>query len=400
MINLSLTHSDNGIGITPEEAITQYLDVEDGYNVNIQNLVFPNETILTNFVNSLNVKDLKTYDYKSTGLKSFQHTIKYMCSDFKLYVNDSCDTGNMFACLSAKNDDIALKFWNKYVELMKREKTSNYKFTIDTIYINSSGDISNYYIDIDNDDDKFNVSKEYYPYIDTDALFEQFFKSEENILILSGESGLGKSKFATLCIKYLIEHYQEISNNKNIDYFDNNIIIDMVKNAKILSSETFWHDLMVNQSKNPLVIIDDLDFMLTARSNETLSEEDVYKNMFLNNFLTFTDGVLKSSVKFIITTNQKISDIDQALMRKGRLFDILELRKLKNSEALEIWKNANLDEEIFKNKFKNLDSILASDLGSMIQKYQNSSIINNKHNYLKDQKISKVETFKTKKLGL
>ena len=396
MINLSLTHSDNGIGITPEEAITQYLDVEQGYTVNIQNLVFPNETILKNFMDSLG-RDFKVYDYKSIELKSFQHTVKYMCDDFKLYVNDSCDAGNMFACLSAKNDDIALSFWDKYVAMMKNEKASKYKFSINTVYVNASGDIANYYLDID-DINEFEVSKEYYPYIDTDALFEQFFKSEENILIMSGNSGLGKSKFATLCIKYLIEHYSDINKKENIDYFDNNIMIVMVKNARILSSETFWHDLMVNQAKNPLVIIDDLDFMLTTRSAETLSEEDVYKNMFLNNFLTFTDGVLKSNVKFIITTNQKISDIDQALMRKGRLFDILELRKLRNSEALEIWKNANLDEEIFKNKFKG--DVLASDLGSLMQKYQNKSIIKNSHSYLKDQRISKTETFKTKKLGL
>jgi len=39
--------------------------------------------------------------------------------------------------------------------------------------------------------------------------------------------------------------------------------------------------------------------------------------------LSFTDGIVPTHTKFIITSNKIDSDIDPALRREGRMFDIL-----------------------------------------------------------------------------
>jgi SpoVK/Ycf46/Vps4 family AAA+-type ATPase len=148
------------------------------------------------------------------------------------------------------------------------------------------------------------------------------------------------------------------------------------------------------------VILDDLDYMLTKRDSEVTSSDDAKKNNFLNQFLSFTDGIKKNNTKFIITTNQSFEDIDSALLRKGRMFDILELRRLDKNEALEIWKENELEESEFNSIFTQHE-ILSADLGSEINKRLNKRIENTLSPYLKEEGISKMtKAGRTKKIGL
>jgi len=391
MLNFNFNPELNSLGGV-EESFLVFKDYEEGYKENIQSITFCNESNFEEFVNELS----KSYKFvkkvfKSNNLQDVVHLVKLVSDDFKLYSSKAPDTDRFNCSLVAKSDDITLDIWNKYIDFVSKHNDRNIVINLKTMTYNN-GDICCNYQTLDKIESRLNASADYYPYINTDELFKQFFESSENILLLSGESGLGKSKFATLGLKYLKEHPQYATDMNSLVY-DNYIDVVYTKSIKLLSNEYFWTDL----HNNPLVIIDDLDFMLTRRSAEELSESDVIKNSFLNNFLTFTDGVVKNKTKFIITTNQKIDDIDQALMRKGRLFDILELRRLKNDEALKIWKNSGLDEDLFKQKFKG--NVLASDLGSTIQKCSNLSADGEK-SYLNDQSISKIVKFKEKKLGL
>ena len=105
----------------------------------------------------------------------------------------------------------------------------------------------------------------------------------------------------------------------------------------------------------------------------------------------------KNKTKFIITTNQHFEDVDTALLRKGRLFDILEFRKLKNDEALTIWLSEDLKEEEFRKIFAG--DVSQADLGSEIAKRKNKRIKNTVSSYLKEQDISKVQR-KSKRMKL
>lgn len=211
-------------------------------------------------------------------------------------------------------------------------------------------------------------SKLYVPYIDTDVLFEQFFRSSENILLLTGKSGIGKSKLGALAIDYLSKH------TENVD-----AKIATASDVSVLSSDEFWSDLISEEVD--LVILDDLDFLLTPRTEEQ-GVNDTVKNRFVSELLTFTDGFKKNKIKFIITTNQKVDTIDPSLLRKGRMFDIIELRELTNSEAKVIWEN-------FSDKpFKLKGNILACDLSHEIE-LANSEF--ERKCYLRDPSVSRLD---------
>jgi len=245
------------------------------------------------------------------------------------------------------------------------------------------------------------INKKYYPYIDTDIMFDQFFTGSENILVCVGAPGLGKTKLASLAIKHAYNNPDKIPYDKLIEHeaLESQFInIIFVKSTDVLVLDNFWRNLEILQAD--IVIIDDLDYMLTKRDSEVLSAEDEKKNIFLNQFLTFTDGVEKYKTKFIITTNQGYDEIDSAILRKGRLFDIIELRKLDKSEALAIWVDNNLKEDEFSAIFKTHE-ILSADLGSEISKRTNKRITTALKPYLKEDGISSVvKANKSKRITL
>lgn len=233
------------------------------------------------------------------------------------------------------------------------------------------------------------VSEKYYPYICVDSLFKEFFASHESILLLTGEPGLGKSKLATLAMQYAINHPNEIPYPIDSDKYYINLVF--IRGTEVLSSEEFWMDL---ESFTPdFVIIDDLDNMLTTREADIQSQEDVLKNKFMNQFLSFTDGIEKRKTKFIITTNQNYRDIDSAVLREGRLFDIIEMRSLTKEEALDIWVSEGINEEYF-DKLQLGNKVSAAKLGSYIYKHLHKS---GDKSYLKEDGISKSNDVKNRR---
>jgi hypothetical protein len=244
------------------------------------------------------------------------------------------------------------------------------------------------------------ISTDYYPYIDTNIMFEQFLTLQENILIMTGVAGLGKSKLSTAILKFAAEHddilpYDKLKSHPDLEIQYVNVAY--IKSTDVLADDNFWRVLSAREYD--FVILDDLDYMLTKRSAEVQSHDDQIRNKFLNEFLSFTDGIEKTKTKFIITTNQSTSDVDLALLRKGRLFDILELRELKIKEAYCIWEKAGLKESDFHAVYEGKDTVLPADLGSEITKHLNPGKKSLK-GYLKEDGISKMsKSKKSKKIG-
>lgn len=337
-------------------------------------------------VNSCNI-------FKKENIKKFYNFLKEL-SDYKTlkypYTNSCIVYSDLFELDiieeldsysisgSAKDFEIAQKI---YFAFEKATEDENLEINLKLFNIfEDNGDL-NWSVSLLHKDD---ISEEkYYPYLKIDLLFKRFYESAENILILVGEPGLGKSKFSNLAAFHL---------GKNVSIFnpeDSNLNIASVQNARILASEKFWNFL--NESRINLVILDDLDFMLSPRDNEERSEADRLKNDFLNNFLSFTDGFVKNKTKFIITTNQDYSSIDSALLRKGRLFDLLQLRRLNEKEAKNIWISEGLSE----NDYSLGNNVLTSDLSHEI--FLKKLKINEK-DYLLDKSIS--ISVSKKKIGI
>lgn len=224
------------------------------------------------------------------------------------------------------------------------------------------------------EEDLNDISSDFYPdFKSTDLFFKTFLNAKENIVVLSGEPGVGKSKFSTLALKYAIQNGEQfIEEKEDKDSFveeDNNINVAYVKNEKILALDTFWINLRKFDYK--FIILDDLDYFLSQRDQTINSEAEELKNQFISHFLSYSDGLLPNKTKFIITTNRKIDGIDEALLRDGRMFGVYSFSKLSYKEALSIWIKNDLPEKAFKSEFSDSEkNILQSTLGSKIYGYK------------------------------
>lgn len=390
-VKLVISHNQEELGV--EEAIIVYNDIEEGFRYSIPDVSFkhPEFKLIIDDIKE-EFPDLIEYDYSRNKNNFYK---KYVGEKIRVYVRGN--SIDLFGAFYAKTEEDNLKIWNIYnkhsidkneVQLFMHSYSMSGPALEETVRVMSSEEL-NY------------ISEKYYPYIDIDIMFDQFFTGNENILLLVGDPGLGKSKMSTLALKYAFSNsaklpYDKLADNPALD--DQFISVAFVKSTEVLANDTFWRQL--EKTTPDFCIIDDLDYMLTKRDAEVMSHDDAVKNAFLNQFLSFTDGVEKHKTKFIITTNQKYDDIDAALLRKGRLFDILELRHLDKSEALVIWKDNGLKEDVFNSLFTTHE-ILPAELGSEINKRLNKRIKTATQSYLKEDGISKVvKASRSKKLGL
>lgn len=378
---------------SPDDAILIHRDVQDGF-------VFPIEDFnqktheFKSFVKDVLVIDpsIKEYDYSRNKNSMFR---KFIGEKVRMYVRGN--SVEVFGAIYCKSEEICNQVWQAIIKYEDADESID--LFMHSYFINNNV-LDDNTKQIKSDELNY-ISDKYYPYIDTNVMFDQFFTGAENILLLVGEPGLGKSKMSTLALKHAFKNpdklpYDKLAENPALD--NQYITVVYVKSTDVLVNDKFWRELEKHDAD--FCIIDDLDYMLTKRDAEVTTADEQKKNDFLNQFLSFTDGVEKHKTKFIITTNQKYDDIDSALLRKGRLFDILELRQLDKHEALEIWKDNDLTEEEFNSLF-HTHEILPAELGSEIAKRLNTRITTATDSYLKEDGISKVlKAGRVKRIGI
>lgn len=206
-----------------------------------------------------------------------------------------------------------IKFLSAFVNKYKRFLGSKSDDEIRIVYLSTSkGELSSRIIDINLDD--FPIAyPELYPDIYVNLLNTTFQESDESILILYGMPGVGKTMFIKQVLKSGLY--------KSAAY---------VKDIKTMLSCEFWGELSIGDYD--LIILDDLDFNLSSRTEGSSSE-------FISNLLTFSDGIFVNRTKILITTNQPVEHIDTALIRPGRCFDFITLEPLAASHALDFWTN-------------------------------------------------------------
>jgi len=255
------------------------------------------------------------------------------------------------------------------------------------------------------------INEKYYPYINIELFMDEFIYGDENILILCGEPGTGKSKFASLIMKKLLEdpsfiNYFDSKDDSSVLHQLDELLeeekiyyVASTKNIDLLAKDEFWSK-MKNQD---VIIFDDLDFLLSSRKE---NREDVIKNQFLSNLLSFSDGIEKSKTKIIITTNQPFDTLDEALLREGRLFAILEFRGLNYKEAKDIWISEGLDSNQFdendeiQENFENEELIKHSKLGSIIQNLKRNKKLIKKKDFILDESIDALRKAQKRRAGL
>ena len=167
---------------------------------------------------------------------------------------------------------------------------------------------------------------EMYPFLKgetLDSYYQRFMESNAGILICIGPPGTGKTGF----IRGLLASTES---SATITY-DN----------ALLSSDRFFADFI--DSMCNVLVMEDADLFLSARSDG---------NDAMSKFLNIGAGLLSiKGKKLIFSTNlPSVRDIDEALLRKGRCFDIPEFNLLTTDEAQQLIKKLDIEDNLDYNK--------------------------------------------------
>jgi SpoVK/Ycf46/Vps4 family AAA+-type ATPase len=151
--------------------------------------------------------------------------------------------------------------------------------------------------------------KEMYPFLGGESLeeyYDRYMNSSANILLLIGPPGTGKTTF----IRGLLAH-RECSAIVTYD-------------AGILEKDGFFARFIEDDAE--VMVLEDSDAFLKSRSDG---------NTMMHRFLNVGDGLVTTKgKKMIFSTNlPSIRDIDSALIRPGRCFDIVTFDALDVQQA-------------------------------------------------------------------
>jgi len=142
---------------------------------------------------------------------------------------------------------------------------------------------------------------------------ENYLAAPETVLILLGPPGMGKTRLVRAVLG-------EMSRRKG----DSAVILYTADKAALETDEIFVDFIT---GTHDAFVIEDADHLLQPRTEG---------NRNLHRFLMIADGVVRAhSRKIIFTTNlPNIGSIDEALLRPGRCFATLQLRRLTHGEVM------------------------------------------------------------------
>jgi len=147
------------------------------------------------------------------------------------------------------------------------------------------------------------------------AFIERYLDSKEAVLVLQGPPGTGKTRFIRAILG-------EISRRN-----DGDAQVLYTGDMKALETDQIFVKFITGWDN--AFVVEDADHLLKPRAEG---------NQHLHRFLTIADGVVRSQGrKIIFSTNlPNVGDLDEALIRPGRCFALLNIRQLTADEAAKL----------------------------------------------------------------
>ena len=226
-------------------------------------------------------------------------------SDYSYFFDDEA-LCYMNSNIHSTHVSISLTGSEEFIEKMYAQFENDFEFVTNQIEWIYSADGKS--IEIPLQHDKMPVD-EMYPFLEGQDLgeyYDNFMESNASILLLIGPPGTGKTTF----IRGLLQH----TNSSAIVSYD----------ANILEKDYVFADFI--EGDKSVLVLEDADMFLKSRKEG---------NTMMHKFLNVGDGLVTTrNKKLVFSTNlPSISDIDPALVRPGRCYDILHFGELNQAEA-------------------------------------------------------------------
>lgn len=162
------------------------------------------------------------------------------------------------------------------------------------------------------------IRPEFYPDMeDPESFIKDYLASDSSVLLMAGPPGTGK----TTLLRHMI--------------YEHNLTASVVYDERLMERDAVFQSFIFDKSDN-ILIIEDADVILTRR--------DLENNRLMGRFLNISDGLIKlPNKKLVFTTNlTDFSKVDDALMRPGRCFSVVQTRLLHADEAVTAARAAHL----------------------------------------------------------
>jgi DNA replication protein DnaC len=254
-----------------------------------------------------------------------------------------------------KYEEELKKYYNKYQKIDKAIFIKYY-------YISDNGEETYVFKDMMKDV----VYPESYPFIENlDTYIEAFLKSDEPLLFLYGQAGTGKSRLIRYIMKKIMDKYGGISSEEN------SVEVLYTSDEEVLTRTNIFIDY-INSNNKSLLVLEDMDCTFISRNKDN-------NNLIMNKFLSTSDGIIQTipQKKMIFSSNIKsLSDIDEALIRQGRCFDVIEFRTLTKNEATVLLKKMipDITDKVLNDHFGNENNFTIAHIYQIMKKIKYPSI--------------------------